>query len=271
MTDRRRNIILLFILCALLLGCGAWLGIKLIRHEHRQSQQIAQQSVQIVQLIGKTDYLEEKLRQTTDYYNFDTAYSEDAFNYFAIGNSLTMITSWGRGICSTRPDNDYVHLVSAELESRHGNVVSYAYNFSPWERAADRDSTLDLIDVYLDEKLDLVTIQLGENTSDTTTYEKDLVSLIQYVRQKCPDAQIIMVGDWWDTEKNEMRRRVSEQSNSSFADLSEIFGDKAYQSETGQICYMQDGSTVEVPEAASTHPGDRGMRYIADRVIEQLV
>lgn len=112
------------------------------------------------------------MRQTADYYNFDTAYSEDAFNYFAIGNSLTMITSWGRGICSTRPDNDYFHLVSAELESRQGNVVSYAYNFSLWERAMNRDSTLDLLDVYLDEKLDLVTTQLDENTSDTSTYKK---------------------------------------------------------------------------------------------------
>ena len=143
-TDKRRNVMIFFIVCALILGCGIWLGIKLIRHEQRQAQQIAEyldwQAQQISELTGKTEYLEEKLSQTTDYYNYDTAYSEDAFNYFAIGNSLTMIPSWGRGICSTRPDNDYFHLVGSELENRHGNVVSYAYNFSPWERAANRAS-----------------------------------------------------------------------------------------------------------------------------------
>lgn len=151
-----------------------------------------------------------------------------------------------------------------------GNVVSYAYNFSPWERAADRASTLELIDVYLSEMLDLVTIQLGENTFDTATYETDMVSLIEYVRQKCPNAQIIVVGDWWDTERNEIRRTAAAKSNSDFADLSNIIGDKAYQSEIGQICYLKDGSTIEVSEGASTHPGDLGMQYIADRVIEKL-
>ena len=297
-TDKRRNFMIFFIVCALILGCGIWLGIKLIRHEQRQAQQMAEyldwqaqqiseltdrvqeveryaenldwQAQQISELTGKTEYLEEKLSQTTDYYNYDTAYSEDAFNYFAIGNSLTLITSWGRGICSTRPDNDYFHLVSSELENRHGTVVSYAYNFSPWERAADRASTLDLIDGYLSEMLDLVTIQLGENVSYTTTYETDLVNLIEYVRQKCPNAQIIVVGDWWDIEKNEMRRIAASKTNSDFADLAEIIWDKSYQSETGQVCYLQDGSAIEVPEGASTHPGDLGMRYIADRVIEKL-
>ena len=103
-----------------------------------------------------------------------------------------------------------------------------------------------MIDVYLSEMLDLVTIQLGENTFDTTTYETDLVSLIKYVRQKCPNAQIIVVGDWWDTERNEIRRTAAAKTNSDFADLSDIIGDKAYQSETGQICYLKDGSTIEV-------------------------
>ena len=286
-TDKRRNFMIFFIVYALILGFGMWLGIKLIRYEQRQEQQIAEltdrvreveqyaenldwQAQQISELIGKTEYLEEKLSQTTDYYNYDTAYSEDAFNYFAIGNSLTLITSWGRGICSTRPDNDYFHLVGSELESRHGSVVSYAYNFSPWERAADRASTLDLIDGYLSEMLDLVTIQLGENVFYTTTYETDLVNLIEYVQQKCPNAQIIVVGDWWDTEKNETRRIAASKTNSDFADLSEIIWDKSYQSETGQICYLQDGSAIQVTEGASAHPGDLGMRYIADRVIEKL-
>ena len=85
----------------------------------------------------------------------------------------------------------------------------------------------------------MTTTQLDENTSDTRTYQ------------------------------NEMRRSAPVQSDSSFMDLAEIIGDKAYQSETGQICYL-DGATIAVSEAVSTLSADRGMQHIADRVVEQL-
>lgn len=40
-------------------------------------------------------------------------------------------------------------------------MVAYPYNFATWERLVDRDRAFDLIDPYLSEDLDLVTIQLG--------------------------------------------------------------------------------------------------------------
>ena len=112
---------------------------------------------------GPVAHLIEKQRQKDEYYEYDTNYKDDTYNYLAIGNSLTLIPSWGRGICSTRPDNDYFHIVVKELEQRHGKVVAHPYNMSPWERSTERTSCLDLIDVYLSDKLDLVTIQLGES------------------------------------------------------------------------------------------------------------
>lgn len=36
------------------------------------------------------------------------------------------------------------------------------------------------------------------------------------------------------------------------------------------MCYLEDGTTIEVSEKASTHPGDKGMEYIADKVIEKI-
>lgn len=228
------------------------------------------QSKQISELLSKTEYLEEKLRQTTDYYDFETEYKQDSFNCLAIGNSLTLITSWGRGICSTQPDNDYFNLIVKELKNQHGDVVAYPYNFAPWEKAAKRDSALDLIDVYLSDKLDLVTIQLGENAGDITTYEQDLENLINYVREKAPKAQIIVIGDWWSKEKNDMRIEAAKNCGCEFADLSDVIGNSKYQSKTGLTCYLSDGTTINVSEEASTHPGDLGMEYIAKKVIKLI-
>lgn len=118
-----------------------------------------------------------------------------------------MIKSWGRGICSTRPDNDYFHLIVKYLKEENDNVIAYPFNFAMWERSNNRSSNLKLLDVFLSINLDLVTIQLGENIVDLTTFQRDLESLIKYVHSKAPKAKIIVIGDWWDKNRNELEKQ----------------------------------------------------------------
>lgn len=89
-------------------------GYKVYRHEQSQNAQLRQ----LQSLEGRTDYLEQRPQQVTDYYNVQPKYRDDAYNYLAIGNSLTLITSWGRGICATQPDGDYFGIVNANRPSR---------------------------------------------------------------------------------------------------------------------------------------------------------
>ena len=163
-----------------------------------------------------------------------------------------------------------MNLVKKYIEQTYGECVSYAYNLSCWEGVEQRSDTLELLDPYLDEKLDLVTIQLGENAISFDTFTSDMVELIDYVRSKCPNAQIIIIGEFWYSERNEYRKKAAEQTSCAFADLSEIIGDSEYQSKAGTVCYLKDGTTVEVSEEAATHPGDKGMVYIANKVIELI-
>lgn len=246
------------------LTIGICMSLLVWKHEHWQSEQIQE-------LKATNDYLEEKINQFTNYYAYETEYLPNSFNYFAVGNSLTLIPSWGRGICATEPDNDYYNLVIDYLEDRNSSVVAYPYNFAMWERAVEnRDAMLELLNVYLKEDLDLVTVQLGENVFDTATYEEDLGTLVEYVKNRCPKAQIILIGDFWSCEKNEIRKKVALTYNIEFADLSEIIGNKAYWSETGTECYLSDGTKMIVSDIEASHPGNKGMKYIADRVIEKI-
>lgn len=261
MTDKAFSVrgvlvLIISILCAFVVY-------KFIKHEKYQSEQLAM-------ISNKEAYLEEKLKQVTDYYNYDTQYKDNTYNYLAIGNSLTKITSWDRGICSTQPDNDYFHLVKSDLQKTYGEVTAYAYNFSVWERSSSRDTTLDLIDVYLNEKLDLVTLQLGENAADLSNYKEDMINLIEYIKEKAPKATIILIGEFWNVEKNVLREQAAMDEGIKFADISEIIGEKEYQSKTGTTCYLEDGSTVKVSKEAAAHPGDKGMKYIADAIISQI-
>ena len=211
--------------------------------------------------------LSERYNRKENYYLYDT-YWGDGYNWLALGNSLTLINDWGRGICSTKLDNDYFGLVKKELESRYDEVSTFRYNYAVWERSEERKSEYDLIEEFLDPRLDLVTIQLGENTSDLSTYETDLGELVDFIRTVAPDAQIIIIDDFWSQEKSDIRKAVANDKGCGFADLSDIRGKSEYQSQTGIICEMPDGSTESVPEEAATHPGDEGMAVIAERILQ---
>lgn len=260
---KKHSVSILCALALLLFMGGVYLGHRFVRHERAQNARISQ-------LIGITEYLEERINQSVDYYKYAVSYGDDTFNYLAIGNSLTLIKGYGRGICATQPDNDYFGLVISYIKSTGKEVIARRFNYYAWEKMTDRAKALCLLKPFLDRKLSLVTIQLGENVSDLTTYQRDLVYLVQHIRSVSPRAKIVMVGDFWDKAKNDMRRQAAGITKCEFADLQVIIGDKEYQSEVGIVCTLRDGTTYRVPDIAVTHPGDKGMKYIADRIIERL-
>ncbi len=112
-------------------------------------------------------------------------WNDDSFNYLAIGNSITshsLADYWwndGVGMAASSEDKDYVHQVKEWLDAIcTESVAVYAYNFWNWEiQTSDRAETLQLLDGYLSDKLDLVTIQLSENVYDTSTFEQDCEEL----------------------------------------------------------------------------------------------
>lgn len=230
-------------------------------------KEIRQNANEIYQLLhNEHEIIQQTLNQHFDYYNYQTEYNENSFNYFAIGNSLTIIPEFGMGICSTKPDNDYFHLLKKYLLQKNKKIAAYPYNYAIWEINNNRNKTFKLLDVYLDKKLNLVTIQLGENVSDLKNFEQDLIDLINYIKQKAPEAQIIIIGDFWDSQKNNIRKSAAQKTKCAFADLSEIIGNKTYQSKKGAVGYYNKNETYVVNERMETHPNDKGMEYIANKI-----
>ena len=79
------------------------------------------------------------------------------------------------------------------------------------------------MDGLISEELDLVTIQLSENASDLSTFESDFEELIRYVQKCAPDAEVLVIGDFWDKElKDEMKQKASEETGVEFISLDEI-------------------------------------------------
>ena len=245
-------------LSLILLLSISFCGVKFIRHEKSQQDRIAS-------LEGKVNLLQAESNKSA------VDWDSDDCNYLAIGNSITIHPLneywWNEcGMAATTAENDYVHLVASALDAKF-----YAYNFYTWELMGhDRGETLSLLDGLLSEELDLVTVQLSENASDLSTFESDFEELIRYVQKGAPDAQILVIGDFWDKEqKDEMKQKASEETGVEFISLDEIKGLEEYQCGMDTTVYDSDGSSHTVEHAGvAKHPGDLGMKWIADRIIE---
>ena len=273
---KKKNIPIL-ITVLILLAVSVFGGIKFIRYEQNQNANIGTLLHTVLEQNEKIDRLSRQIQDINqarlreqEYFNNDFKWGE-GYNWLALGNSLTIIGAYGHGICSTQVDNDYFGLVKKHLEDRYGEVNTYRHNYVMWEKEpSNRSFKLYHIEPYLTPEVDLVTIQLGENVYDLTTYQEDLVAMINHIKGTCPKAKIIMIDDFWYDATSALRKAAAEETGIAFADLSEIRGKAEYQSKEGTVFMKADGTEDTVSKEAETHPGDEGMKYIADKVIAIL-
>ena len=249
---------ILTVLLVVTIAAGAAGFGVLYKHQKEQDEKIEY-------LIGITDKSE-------------VAYEDDAFNYLAIGNSLTkhpLCNYWWNecGMAASTADKDYYHQIVAYLESAYGKVVSEATNGASWEtQATDRQETLVAFDNYLSPKLNLVTIQFGENAQDLTTYEEDFEELIQYVKDHAPNADIVVIGDYWvNGNRDELKKTAAENCGVSYVSLKEIQNKEEYNAGMDTKVYDADGGEHKIWHGGvAAHPGDKGMEYIAQATIEAI-
>ncbi|MCR4704151.1 MAG: SGNH/GDSL hydrolase family protein [Saccharofermentans sp.] len=216
--------------------------------------------------------------ETTASSDTETLWLEDGYNYLAIGNSITQhgISSywWNEiGMAASDEEHDYYHLVLKHIEENKGKTKGISYNFYIWEtQSHDRDEALELLDQYLSPELDLITVQLGENAGDLTTFQKDYVSLLQYIRSKAPNARILVLGDFWISEnRDELKAAAAAEANVEFVSLDGIASNEEYYCGLGTVVYDAEGNEHIVEhDGVARHPGDNGMKAIADRIIATL-
>ena len=197
-------------------------------------------------------------------------------DYVAIGNSLTLhetCSYWWNpvGMAASCAERDYFHLVQAGLRRRFGEVTAKAVNFFEWERSGhDRDQTLAKLDDLLDEHVSLVTVQLGENVVDFSTYDRDYVSLLEYVRKKTgPRTQIIVIGNFWKPDP--VRSAAAEKCGADYVSLAEAYDEPKYRSRIGAEVFDAAGGTHIIDHAGvAAHPGDEGMAFIAAKVLDRV-
>ena len=278
MVKKRKTILGVLLLITVFI-CGMLCGYILAGSgKSKTSQSLPEQNPETTSSSASASATLSSSSETTPVPESETGNNDDVFNYLAIGNSITrhdIASYWWNevGMAASDEEHDYYHIVLNHLEDGYGNVSGVAYNFAVWEiQNHDRDETLSCLDPYLSPDLDLVTVQLGENVNDLTTFQEDFVSLLKYVQAKAPNARILVVGDFWiKADRDTIKESACKQAGVVFVSLEGIAGNDAYYCGTGTTVYDKDGNEHIVEhDGVARHPGDAGMKAIADRIIDTL-
>ena len=190
------------------------------------------------------------------------------------GNSLTA-TPEGFGLAASDPQHDYYYLMSQYILNKNSKADIQRHATGSWEwstNSSDRQKAFDdSFKPYLDADTDLVIVQCMENVGTTAakqTLAQDSVSLLQYIKKCSPDAQIIWMYGWWgDRTVFDPAQNACDKVGAKGINLNDIGTQKSMQSYAGQKRTHKDGTVREIKDIEASHPGDAGMKAIADRLI----
>ena len=208
-----------------------------------------------------------------------------------IGNSLVFGMCHGKyGMCASAPDKDYFHYVSTYIKKfspdcvftkLYGSYLEHSENmemFDDWYyRDAMKQFTVEdnfiSAEDMLDPELDLVILQMGDNVNTDEkmeTFKKAIFLFIERIKGRCPNARIIFVHSWYGIWKTGSTiKRACEEWNIERVNISCLHTIDTEARE--QKTYLgSDGEQHEVSERWISHPGDLGMKRIAERIIDRL-
>ena len=188
-----------------------------------------------------------------------------------VGNSITChfiaeAIGWPRqcGMAASSLENDYVHQVMKAVREIYPNADASLALQADWERAFwEGEKPLESTREVREWKPDVVVIRVGENTGEETLsrgdYAQAVVDMARYFGGD--HAKYVVTDQFWRNEKkNECLRRAAEMLNAEFASITDL-GDDI----TMTACGLFEHGGV------ACHPGDKGMRAIADRILEKLL
>jgi len=191
-----------------------------------------------------------------------------------IGNSITRHgpkaeIGWEHdwGMAASAPEKDYVHQTVALLE-KHWGAVDYAFaNFSKWEVNYWDDGVLKDCDAFLDFEPDIVVIRIGENIWSRAVRDKlDEIDLYPHYDRMVKrfaqnGAKVILTDLFWPQEKiDSVIRRVAADNGYPLVHL----GDLGVKDENKAIGLFAHSGVA-------AHPGDLGMKRMAERIVAVLL
>lgn len=193
-----------------------------------------------------------------------------------LGNSLTC--GFGYGMAASDSKHDYFHYVEAFLKGKNPDVTVLRKGGSNWEGMTTSESRKQAVEGFLSEldgSEDLIIIQLSDNVNTEekkATYPEDVYTMLSMFRSHCPKARILWIAAWYGWGENYTAiESACTKLGLDLVDIRDLSTLAENQSAIGNTYTKSDGTKETITNSGvASHPGDLGMKRIADRVIEVL-
>ena len=181
-------------------------------------------------------------------------------NIVILGNSITLIPPMGGewpynwGMAASAADSDYVHRLTAKFKALNANSKVTIQNINAYEGDFENFDLDGHFKTLNDSKPDLLIIRIGENLNQVpfneVAFAKSYANLINYFKRDNSNLQILSVGPLWPRP-----------------DLERIMSITPYQT-LSQFCFDPSNYAYGkfIDPGIQAHPGDKGMRVIADSI-----
>lgn len=202
-----------------------------------------------------------------------------------VGNSLLLGIRNYYGMCASSPQKDYAWLVRQEIRKHNRNCTFEKLQGSGLEHAESMEAFENWFwkeeNVYthrpaaesFTKDLTLILIQLTDNVNTEKkirNFEKTLDPFIRYIKELSPEAAILWIHGWYNRENTcDTLTEACNRWKIVRIDISDL-NVPENQASAGQMCENPEGGTFPAPDIWLTHPGDRGMEKIAERIIKAL-
>lgn len=173
------------------------------------------------------------------------------------------------GMAATAPEKDYVHLVAAAVAKRSGGEPEILVrNIADFERGyADYDVAEKMKDLFAFDA-DLVVLAIGENTpefaspEEAAKFQAGVAKILEGVRRDGRRPIVVVRSCFWPVESKDARlRAAAKEADAIFLDIADLGRDPANAARSERP-YKHEG--------VAGHPGDRGMKAIADAIVRAL-
>lgn len=192
-----------------------------------------------------------------------------------LGNSITLhgpnaAIGWSNncGMAATALDKDYVHLLAAAIAAETAKPPQLMVaNISDFERGYAAYDVAVKARPFSAFKADLIILAIGENVGALTnaaakaTFRASLVRLLTALKQGGEPVICVRSCFWASKAKDELLQQACAEVGGVFVDISALGRDEAnYARAERKIAHA----------GVANHPGDRGMRAIADALLAAL-
>lgn len=192
-----------------------------------------------------------------------------------LGNSITLHApkadigwtgNWG--MAASAEAKDYVHLLTAEITKTTGAPPrTMVRNIADFERGYPAFDAAVGLKAELEFEAQIVIVAIGENVAELTTEDAQkefaaaFTRLLAVLKQHGQPAIFVRSSFWPSPVKDDILRKVSAAAGATFVDIAALGRDPANAASAER--------KIEHAGVAG-HPGDKGMRAIADAIFAAI-